>query len=197
MTEDDNVALIDLDGTLADFDDTMHEQLKRLLSPGERLPHDIHKSREPWLENRMDLIMRQPGFWENLPIIPSGFRVYRLLCELGYRPAVLTRGPGTKPLAWAEKVRWCQKHLPEVDITIVTRKKSLVYGKVLFDDYPPYIESWLEHRPRSKVLMLETQYNSGFMHPQVLRIARQPGAHIQMDVRAAETIAAFLDRPNG
>ena len=39
------------------------------------------------------------------------------------------------------EAQWCQHHLPGVPVTI-TMDKGLVYGKVLVDDYPPYVERW-------------------------------------------------------
>jgi hypothetical protein len=50
----------------------------------------------------------------------------------------------------------------------------LVYGKVLYDDFPPYILRWLEWRPRGKVLMLDAQHNRDFTHPNVFRCTRDP-----------------------
>ena len=77
--------------------------------------------------------------------------------------------------------------MPLADVT-VTHDKGLVYGKVLFDDYPPYIERWLEHRPRGKVLMLETPYNRSFSHPNVLPILR----HKSLQPEQRDAIVEFL-----
>jgi hypothetical protein len=64
---------------------------------------------------------------------------------------------------------WIDKHLGQgVDITI-TRDKGLVYGKVLVDDWPEYINRWLEWRPRGLVIMPANEANKGYFHPQVIR----------------------------
>jgi len=53
---------------------------------------------------------------------------------------ILTQGPKKNPASWSGKKKWIDKNLgQDVDITI-TRDKGLVYGKVLVDDYPGYIE---------------------------------------------------------
>lgn len=170
---DDWVALIDLDGTTADYDRAMLERLRRLMCPMEAMPFGIPYGNVPeWLENRMDLIKCQPGFWRTLPRIEIGIEICKLLEEaFNFRLMVLTKGPRRTTSAWTEKVEWSQEHLPSADITI-TYDKGLMYGKVLFDDYPPYVIRWLEHRPRGKVLMLETEYNTDFSHPSVLKIPR-------------------------
>jgi hypothetical protein len=88
-------------------------------------------------------------------------------------------------MAWAEKVLWCEKHIPDAEITI-TYKKGLSYGKVLYDDYPPYIFEWLKWRPRGRVLMLDAPYNQDTSHPRILRCYRQPLS------TQIEAIKAFL-----
>jgi 5'-nucleotidase len=172
----EKIALIDLDGTIADYDQNMRRELLKTLSPVEHEQYgeliksgDIYETRHDWLNARADLIKKQTGFWRNLPLIADGYAIYQLLGQLGYRRVILTKGPKRTTSAWTEKLEWCQKHVPHASVTI-TQDKGLVYGKVLFDDYPPYIERWLEWRPRGKVLMLDTLYNQGFEHPQVLRI---------------------------
>jgi hypothetical protein len=81
---------------------------------------------------------------------------------------VLTNGPSKIPAAWAEKVLWCQEHVPDADITI-GRDKGLVYGRILFDDWPPYVRRWLRWRPRGLVVMLDHPRNRGFEDPRVFR----------------------------
>ena len=52
----------------------------------------------------------------------------------------------------------------------ITEDKGLVYGKVLFDDWPNYITRWLKWRKRGLVLMLDHPWNQSFFHPNVIRI---------------------------
>lgn len=180
MAEDDKVALIDLDGTLADYEGAMRRELTKIMGPRELLPTVLFGTGDKWFENRMDLIKARPGFWRELPIIPTGFEVYSILGALGYQRMILTKGPRNTEPAWTEKVEWCRTHVATAGITItrsgddVDVHKGLVYGKVLFDDYPPYVKQWLKHRPRGKVLMLEHDHNKGFNHPNVLKVPLLP-----------------------
>jgi 5'-nucleotidase len=198
----DNVALIDLDGTLADYERVMREALVKTMSPADKfakldefvLNGNIF-NHEPWLDERMLLIKGQPGFWRNLPVIDAGMRVYTILGELGFRRMVLTKGPRRTTAAWTEKVEWCHKHIPGVGISIVCEDeekgphKGLMYGTLLFDDYPPYVEQWLKWRPRGKVLMLDNPHNRSFKHPQVFRVPHKP-----LELRAVEDeLRAYLE----
>ena len=162
----DKVALLDLDGTLADYDLAMSRSLAELASPGEPFGEGT-----PWLSARKRLIKNQPGFWQNLPRLEDGFRVLDLLKEIGFSLNVLTKGPFKATSAWTEKVLWCREHLGDTPVT-VTEDKGLSYGRVLFDDWPPYITDWLEWRPRGLVVMLGHPWNLGFTHPNIVRLDR-------------------------
>jgi 5'(3')-deoxyribonucleotidase len=192
--ESEKVALIDLDGTLADYYRAMTEELLRKLSPGEDLPDNLYDDNAPiWLKGRMQLVKNRPGFWRSLPKIRTGFVVFGLLGALGYRRMILTKGPRRTTAAWTEKLDWCNEHVPDADVTI-TMDKGLVYGKVLFDDYPPYIKRWLQWRPRGKVLMLDAKHNQGFEHSQVFRVEHLPRAYTSSERTALELrIRMFLE----
>lgn len=179
------IALIDMDSSLVDYEGRLREHLQGLMSPMEADWFAQNESRllsdpPPWLKARERLVKHQPGFWYGLPVIPFGMELYRLLGELGYARMILTKGPYKNPTAWAEKTRWCEENVPEAGITI-THDKGLVYGKILYDDWPEYILRWLAWRPRGKVLMLDAPYNRGFQHPNVLRCYHAP-MHTQKEL---------------
>ena len=165
------VFLFDLDGSLADYEGAVLAGLERLRGPSEPVLAAFTRAfwEQPHLRNRIDLITAGPGWWAGLPPLKAGMAVYRKAREMGFDCQVLTKGPRSQPRAWAEKVEWCQRHLgPEVDVHIVS-DKSLVYGVALYDDYPPYVEAWLEHRPRGLVVLPANAANKSFRHPNVIR----------------------------
>jgi hypothetical protein len=99
---------------------------------------------------------------------------------------ILTQGPKRNAFAWSGKKMWIDKELGEaVDITI-TRDKGLVYGKVLVDDYPAYIERWLRWRPRGLAIMPANDANKAFSHPQVIRYDGTNLAEIRAAMCAAK-----------
>ena len=102
---------------------------------------------------------------------------------LGFKNNILTKGPKHCPNAWKEKVEWCHEELFKSTLTMrrlwqrekwsldihIVSDKAIVYGKMLVDDYPPYVEAWLKHRPRGLVFMPAHKYNEDFTHPNVIR----------------------------
>ncbi|MEZ4453254.1 MAG: hypothetical protein R3B09_27575 [Nannocystaceae bacterium] len=161
------VALVDMDGTLCDYNGTMDRALAELRGPGDATPPEDGEPEPAWLRARISLVRRQPGWWRGLPRLERGFEILGELQALRFEIHVLTKGPAGASIAWAEKLEWCQEHLPGVPVTI-TMDKGLVYGKVLVDDYPPYIERWLEWRPRGQVIMPSQPWNAGFRRDRVL-----------------------------
>lgn len=181
---EDKIALIDLDGTVADYDAAMTAAMRALQSPEERPYEDRYGggAAEPLhLEARRKVIQRQSGFWRKLRPIPVGFEVVAEMRAIGFTLHVLTKGPRASTNAWSEKVEWCAEHLPDAAVTI-TGDKSLVYGRVLLDDYPPYFEGWLTSRPRGLVVCVAHAWNADYAaggskeHPNVLRYDGDPAA---------------------
>lgn len=172
MNEDDNVALFDMDGSLADYTEGMVRDLQQIQSPQEEpvtAENIWAMENQDYVRNRMRLIKARPGFWLDLKPIEMGMDILDA-CRQMYKfdIHILTKGPKKHSRAWKEKVEWCQRYLgDDVDIHI-TSDKGLVYGKLLYDDYPEYMLRWLKHRPRGLGIMPVTPYNKDFFHPNVI-----------------------------
>ena len=160
----EQIALIDMDGTVADYHNALEGDLNRILGA------DRSKVSPETSENIERLIKGQPGWWRELEPIKLGLDIVQTLKDVGFKIMVLTKGPVYSKNAWTEKVEWCAEHLPFADVTI-THQKNLVYGKILVDDWPPYINKWLEWRPRGMVIMPNHPWNKGFNHPNVCRVS--------------------------
>ncbi len=161
-----NIALFDMDDTLVDYTSAMIESYDAIRNPSydSKVPDRSLK----WINNRVNLIQMQVGWWRGLKPLPLGFKIYEAAKAMGFKNHILTKGPSTKPHVWSDKVLWVRKYLGDVPTT-VTEDKGLVYGKVLVDDYPGYIKSWLENRPRGLVIMIAHDHNKDFKHPNVIR----------------------------
>jgi 5'(3')-deoxyribonucleotidase len=165
------IALFDLDDTLCDYGGAMFESLEKLRSPkepktrlygnGEQIPY--------YLEQRMNLIRREEDWWVNLPKLQLGWNILKVAKKLDFKIIILSKGPRRNPVAYSGKKKWIDKNLGYDTDVILTQDKGLVYGRVLVDDFPPYIESWLKHRPRGLVIMSANKRNKNFVHPQVIR----------------------------
>ena len=174
----EQIALDDKDGTLVDYDNAIYRDLMAMKGPGEVLRESDLHDLPPHLEARRRAIVNTPGWWYSLEKLHVGFMILEMLRDIGFKVHILTKGPSWCPLAWKEKVEWNHIKIPEtrtgeIGVRIVTDGlegggKNLDYGKVLVDDYPPYVEAWLEYRPRGLVVMPEKDYNRFFQHPQVV-----------------------------
>lgn len=173
------IALVDMDGTLCDYRSAVEAELERLLGEPVNMHDDKYKA-------LVDLIKRQDGFWRNLETIELGMTVLKLLQSAGFEIHVLTKGPYRTTSAWTEKVEWCRERLPGVPVTI-TENKGIVYGRVLFDDWPPYCEAWLKFRPRGLILMPAYPYNEGFDE-------KYPGQVVRVTEDNLGTVAQAIDK---
>lgn len=175
------VALFDLDGTLADFPWAMERALKKLAAPGEQAYYEEQEDEPAHITARRRMIKYVPGFWRDLPVFRLGFDILDACNYIGFSINVLTKAPKTNYQAWAEKAEWCTKNI-KVDHTVtMSEDKGLVYGKVLVDDWPKYVNRWLEHRPRGLVIMPAQKYNERFEHSNVIRYT---GENIQQVLAA-------------
>lgn len=105
---------VDQDGVLADFDG--HMRRSGLTS---------------------DEIKRLPGAYLAMAPIPGAIEGVKRLISKGHDVWVATKPPTAIPHAYADKVAWILKHLPELKRKIVlTHDKSLLRGDLLIDDRP-------------------------------------------------------------
>ena len=184
------VALFDLDGTLADHNGELRRRLHLMRAPeetGETLV-DVGLDRMPQhIQERVRAIRGNPGFWINLPPLRAGFEILEATHNLGFQIEVLTKGPRHSPIAWMEKLQWCDRHLAGFPHQVtITMDKGLVYGKLLVDDYPEYVLRWLRWRRRGLVILPDQPWNRGFSHPQVYRYA---GDRAEMAAALARVLA--------
>lgn len=185
----DNIALFDLDGTLCDHDGQLFADLDRLKAPEEPVYRGNLRNAPEHIRRRAELLREQVAWWTSLPRLQLGFDIMGVADELGYRKMILTQGPSRYPNAWIGKKLWVENELgPDTDITI-TRDKGLVYGKVLVDDFPDYLEKWLAWRTRGLAIMPASQWNANYEHKQVLRY---DGTNIE---QVREALALRLEGP--
>lgn len=181
------VALFDMDGTLADFDAEMKRRMSLIASPDDP-PWDPDREADeaPHIQQRRRMVKLIPGFWTGLHEMEDGFWILNEAYDVGFRIMILSKGPSHNSPAWMEKIDWCREHLLNPSLSggdydgsglsrpvqheiTLTEDKGLVYGRILVDDWPPYILKWLEWRPRGMVIMPSRRWNLDFNHPQVLR----------------------------
>lgn len=173
-----HIALIDMDNTVANWDESVRKHLRATASPADIntygdpsnwLSAYNRDARPDWLEERIEMIMRQDGFWVELKHIPFGVEVVQFLSSLGFAIMVASKSPADKPAAWTEKLLWCRLHLRGHRVTL-TEDKSLMMGDVLFEDWPSYIRAWTKNHPDGRVVMPDTPHNQDVIGRNILRV---------------------------
>lgn len=159
------VALVDLDNTLVDLQGQMDSDLHEVLG------EDIKKISKKTLESVEYLIKNKFNWWAGLQPLPFGMSIVEELRKIGFEIVICSKGPRRVISAWTQKVQWVQMYVPDANI-VLTQDKSLIYGRLLVDDWPEYIKPWLEARPRGIVLMPATRFNKKFKHPRVYRMEK-------------------------
>ena len=169
------IALFDMDGTLFDYELQLRMDIIDISSPFEDLLEirdgDLWElaKKHTHIKRRMDLIKSQPGWWRKLPRFRPGWRLLDLAIKIGFCPKILTKGPRSKSRAWAEKVDCITDNFGEdMPIDIVGKDKKGTYGRVLVDDYPEYVQGWLDNRPRGLAILPAQPYNLKFEHPNAI-----------------------------
>ena len=166
------IALIDMDGTLCDYDKAFLRDLKEISTPDELKIIENHNGslwnmckKYPLFEKRRHIITNQNEWWLKLEKIDKNFKILNYLYELDFNIQILTKGPYRKPFAWHEKVKWIKDNIAiPVSMNIVT-SKGLFYGAVLFDDHTPYVSEWLDNRPRGLAIIPQDNSNKHYNHP--------------------------------
>lgn len=179
------IGLFDLDGTLADFDKSMLAHLAMLRGPEEDPKHDETAYEGfPHMRARRRLIKQLPGFWRNFERLQAGFEILTIMNELKFSNYILSKSPRKFPLAASEKMSWCIEHVPHMPV-ILSEEKALVYGKVLVDDWPEYVEAWIKYRPRGLVISVAQRWNEGIekLSP-AGNIIRYTGPEMLPDIKA-------------
>lgn len=126
----------------------------------------------PWLQERERMVRSMPGFYKNLAEIPMGMYLFRNLLQKHFECHIATKCPShNSAIAAMEKIQWCEAHL-NFDMPKVTicGDKSLLFGDLLFDDWPGYVAPWLERHQDGIALMLEQPWNMGYKHERLIRV---------------------------
>lgn len=172
--ETEQICLFDMDGTLFDYEGTMRADLTKLRGPNEPDPMTMNiwdEDAYPWLTARMHLIKMVPGWWRKLPKLKEGWEIYNIVKKIGFQTQILTKGPSSKPHVWSEKVRCIRKHFAKEEISSIniTEDKKGQYGRVLVDDFGPYMDKWLKHRCRGLGIMPVNTNNKDYKHENVVK----------------------------
>lgn len=93
IVQAEKIALFDMDGTLANYDEGVRHGLAKISSPTDP-PITVHdRAAAPWLVERLNMVRHQRDWWLNLGVLEQNMRVLRAAQEIGFKIHILTKGP--------------------------------------------------------------------------------------------------------
>lgn len=155
--------LMDVDGVLADFVGGVISLLN-----GRMIREDIKE----WqfieaLPERDKLLvkayMKNPGFWQLLPVIDGAKAGIAKLREK--HEVIFVTSPWVSCKEWEfRRRRWLKRHFKAENRDIVfTHNKALVKGDLIIDDRPKNLQEWLKaNAVRGHGLLYAQSYNEKF-----------------------------------
>lgn len=119
-------------------------------------------------DNRIYGILKQPGLYRNLPVIPGSQRALKKLYKLrvanqkAYNILFLTAATAA-PHILADKSAWLEEHFPFIGPKnhIYAYQKELIYGDYFIDDAPKNLDKWKKAHPKGKTVTIGYPYNEG------------------------------------
>jgi len=166
------VALLDVDGVLADFLSPVIESMNKLIGVNIKSEdvttwriEDMYKKHDPDAANIISDIIQQPGFCESLKMFPGADEfVYGLSEKFD---VYFVTSPWDSPTWVTERNIWISSHFGEEHVrkTVYTENKHLVKGDVLIDDRYENCLHWQEAFPKSTSVLWTRPYNIQYKPP--------------------------------
>ena len=138
------IILVDLDGPLADLEGEFLARWKKKF-PGEffvpfekRKTFFLREEYPDYLKPKTEAVLRESGFFADLPIVPGSREALQTLHDTGYTIIICTADIIANPTGLADKRQWVRKYLGDdfAKGMIFTHDKTLIRGDYLIDDKP-------------------------------------------------------------
>jgi 5'-nucleotidase len=136
--------LVDMDGTIADWETKFYDTWRALhpdkvaVPVSERTTFRIVEQYPPEYRHHVRAVYTSPGFFRTLEPIPGALDAMREMREAGHDVRICTSPLSDYRNCVLEKYEWVEEYLgPDwIGALILTRDKSVVRGDVLVDDRP-------------------------------------------------------------
>jgi 5'(3')-deoxyribonucleotidase len=172
--EDRPIALIDMDGPLADFDAEVVNRLsiRRPDIPILKTRHNFYIS-DDYPEHSLLLreISDEEGFFESLPLAAYALEGFQRVIDLGYHPRICSKPMRSNPYSKIEKLKWLEREFVPifgeyvVKEAIITPNKHEQEGVALIDDAPAIPKS--EEALYGEHIVFDMEYNQASEQPRL------------------------------
>ena len=153
--------LVDLDGITADFFGALFREHRR--RTGERVVIDqiLSWNMSSYVKNPKVLmdVFRAKGFFAKLKPLPGAVKALKRLAR-SYDVVIATYA--CTPHAAAEKILWCQKHLPFLNSNniILGHRKYLIKADAIIDDGSHNLAAYSRAWPEALLIAIAYPYNA-------------------------------------
>lgn len=136
--------LVDLDGVVADWCEGFDIELDRYGDAAQAIPRrhertswDLKEGRTQDERRIVNEIMRRPGFYARLRLLPGAREALEEMLE-EFDVRIVTAPYISNPTCASDKLAWIEEHLGSKwpRLTVLAPDKTLVRGDFLFDDKP-------------------------------------------------------------
>ncbi|MFO0881984.1 MAG: hypothetical protein U0491_00840 [Candidatus Saccharimonadales bacterium] len=143
MTNPERTVLIDMDGTIADFDGTLTADLRAEYPEIEIPPRKSFYFEDDFAKADRDAIqtiISRPGFFLRHGVITGAIEGWQGLLEAGYEPRICTAPLRKNRFSIPDKIGWLEEHMvpvfgPQIiDKAIIDKHKYKHPGLALIDD---------------------------------------------------------------
>lgn len=164
--------LVDMDSIVADLSAVWYPDINKLagqdiVNHETVLDWDIAKT-VPWVDkNAVYEIIKAPGYYQKLPLVPGGYEALHELYKLKQPDGTpwfyirFLSAAHVSVYAPMDKLVWVNQHFPWIGTkgTITAYYKEDIRGDFLIDDAPRNIVNYKEAWPMAKVLTIDYPYN--------------------------------------
>lgn len=165
------VILIDMDGTLVDWDLGFAQNWKSRSTIDRSLSYSMEKCVPAEFEKEATQLFHQKGFFLNLPWMEGAKQALHEMEAAGLQIFLCTSPIRTSRYCAQEKMEWVRKHLGEswLDRLILCQDKTTVKGDILIDDKPlDQLSPGGKHTAASwKQVLFDAPYNRQLRAPRI------------------------------
>lgn len=167
--------LVDMDGVIADWGNEFNRNLDLFGEAARNIPRhedqvtfDLNAGRTDEEKTIIARIMREPGFYSNLTMIPGARSVLRKMLALGHDVRIVTSPWVSNPTCASDKLNWVLRNYGDTwaQRVIITTDKTLVKGDILIDDKPAITGQ--EESPSWVHVLFGQPYNQGINKPRIM-----------------------------
>ena len=169
------IILVDMDGTIADFNGGIEAIWEREFLPsfghkfraGDLIQFEIVEAFPKELQEIVRGIYLRKGFYENLLPLPGAMQALNQIRATGIEVFICTSPVTFYEHCVVEKYRWVEKYLGRefVKRIVLTKDKTLVHGDILIDDKPE-IKGVM--KPSWRHVLFDAPYNRTIDKPRVI-----------------------------